>query len=369
MKVNRLLGHRVNPIGISCLFGLALFSSTSLIAQGKQNNQTDSFLPEQVHAVSTVPSNGDLNPYGVAFVPHAFPAGIAKPGDILVSNFNNSQNVQGTGSTIVDIPSSGPTSVFFQGNAPLGLTTALNILKKGLVLVGSFPSLDGTCANAGNGSIVVINSKGQAVQTLVDKDFINGPWNSALFDQGDKAKLFLANALTGAIVRFDLSVSSNAVTVKQKTTIASGYQHECDLVTFVDAPTGLVYDAKQDVLYVASTMDNEIFVIPKAGSRKSDAGRGIPVYSSIEHLHGPLAMMRAPNGHFVVSNNDAINPDPNHVSALTEFTRQGKFIKEITVDSNPGGAFGLNVATSHDRFHFAAVDDNQNLLLIWTLPN
>jgi hypothetical protein len=38
---------------------------------------------------STVPANGDLNPYGVAFVPPGFPKGGAiAPGDILVSNFN-----------------------------------------------------------------------------------------------------------------------------------------------------------------------------------------------------------------------------------------------------------------------------------------
>jgi hypothetical protein len=39
-------------------------------------------------SVSTVPSNGDLNPYGVAFIPHGFPAGGSlNAGDIIVSNF------------------------------------------------------------------------------------------------------------------------------------------------------------------------------------------------------------------------------------------------------------------------------------------
>ncbi|HMB03140.1 MAG TPA: hypothetical protein VKP69_05285, partial [Isosphaeraceae bacterium] len=39
--------------------------------------------------VSTVPTNGDTNPYGVAFVPNGFPSGgKLNPGDILVSNFN-----------------------------------------------------------------------------------------------------------------------------------------------------------------------------------------------------------------------------------------------------------------------------------------
>src|ERR1700722_20706926 len=37
--------------------------------------QEEPFLPGPVRVVSTVPANGDLNPYGVAFVPSVFPAG------------------------------------------------------------------------------------------------------------------------------------------------------------------------------------------------------------------------------------------------------------------------------------------------------
>src|SRR5262249_43014182 len=61
-------------------------------------------------SLTTIPPNGDLNPYGVAFVPQGFPSGGAlTPGDVLVSNFNNGLplNQQGTGSTIVDISPSG----------------------------------------------------------------------------------------------------------------------------------------------------------------------------------------------------------------------------------------------------------------------
>lgn len=66
--------------------------------------------------VSTVPHNGDQNPYGVAFVPEGFPGGgPLETGDILVSNFNNSQNQQGTGTTIVKITPAGNVSVFFHG--------------------------------------------------------------------------------------------------------------------------------------------------------------------------------------------------------------------------------------------------------------
>ena len=78
-------------------------------------------------------------------------------------------------------------------------------------------------------------------------------------------------------------------------------------------------------------------------------------------------MIQAPNGHLVVSNNDVVNSDPNQPSELVEFTKRGQFVKQISVDPVQGGSFGLAVATSGDVAQFAAVDDNQSILLIWTL--
>src|ERR1700722_16876992 len=71
------------------------------------------FLPLQV---STIPGNGDVNPYGLAFVPFGFPSsGALNTGQILVSNFNNT-TTQGLGTTIVSInPTGGNTALFFQG--------------------------------------------------------------------------------------------------------------------------------------------------------------------------------------------------------------------------------------------------------------
>ena len=47
---------------------------------------------------STVPANGDVNPYGIAVVPVTTGALVAN--SVLVSNFNNSANLQGTGTTM-----------------------------------------------------------------------------------------------------------------------------------------------------------------------------------------------------------------------------------------------------------------------------
>jgi hypothetical protein len=333
-------------------------------------NDDHPYLPGPTRVVSTVPANGDINPYGVAFVPLGFPSGgLINPGDVLVSNFNASSNLQGSGTTIVDVPVNAPTTVFFQGIAPLGLSTALNVLKKGFVLVGNFPSPDGTCGSAATGSILILDKNANVVSTISDST-VQGPWDSALFDQGGSAKFFVANALSGAVVRYDLDVDTSGVTVKKATQIASGYLHNCDPVTFVDAPTGLVYDQVRDVLYVASTADNAVFAVYDAGDRKHDGGTGSLIYKDNKHLHGALGMAMAPNGHLLVTNNDAINPDPAQPSELVEFTIQGKFVKQISLDPSPGGSFGLAVENDgYNTSRLAAVDDSVNLFLIWTLRN
>src|SRR6201985_1296121 len=48
---------------------------------------------------STVPANGDVNPYGVAVIPRS--TGPLGRDNVLVSNFNNKANVQDTGTTIL----------------------------------------------------------------------------------------------------------------------------------------------------------------------------------------------------------------------------------------------------------------------------
>ena len=48
-----------------------------------------------------MPANGDVNPYGIATVPRS--TGALVGGDTLVSNFNAKSNLQGTGTTIVEL--------------------------------------------------------------------------------------------------------------------------------------------------------------------------------------------------------------------------------------------------------------------------
>jgi hypothetical protein len=328
----------------------------------------DAFLPSPVRSVSTIPANGDVNPYGVAFVPDNFQTGSGplKHGDILVSNYNNSANQQGTGTTIVRISKSGPATTFFQGKAPLGLSTALETLQFGFIVVGNAPTEKGTAATAGPGSLLVINNQGKLIQTFTSAA-IQGPWDMALVDGGDSAIAFVSNALTGTVIRLDFKVSSTGLTLLSTKTIASGYVHRGDPVTLFVSPAGLVYDGRRNVLYVASSGDNAVFAVRNAADRQTDDGLGSIIYQDNAHLHGALAMTMAPNGHLLVSNSDGINPNANEPSEIVEFTTDGVFVKQLSVDPSPGGSFGLAVRTTADTAIFAAVDDNTNSLLIWTL--
>jgi DNA-binding beta-propeller fold protein YncE len=337
--------------------------------------------PSPTFSDSAVPPNGDVNPYGVAFVPQGFPrSGPLRPGDIIVSNFNNSGNLQGTGTTIVLVNNGAAPTVFFQGEQGLGLTTALGILSPGFVLVGNLPSLDGSgmCIaesgpeqNVGQGGLLVIDKNGNLVKTLTSATLLNGPWDLTVKEDGRHAQVFVANALSGTVTRLDLRVTTKAaaddVVMEKATQIASGYGHRCDPAAFVVGPTGVALDEKKDILYVSSTVDNTIFAISNASDRTSDAGMGGPVVQDQVHLHGPLGLVLAPNGDLLSTQSDAINPDPNQLSEVVEFTAAGEFVAQFQVDPNAGSAFGIALRSHGNGFVFATVDDTTAVLDIWAV--
>jgi uncharacterized protein (TIGR03118 family) len=325
-------------------------------------------------SVTTVPSNGDVNPYGVAFVPFNFPSGGAiNPGDILVSNFNNSSNQQGTGTTIVRITPSGSQSVFFQGPSTpgeVGLTTALGVLSHGFVIVGSVPATYdsmGNLVSIGQGSLMILDRNGNVVSTLTNSELLDGPWDLTINDQGAAAQVFVSNVLSGTVTRIDLGYGQNGdPVVRSMTQIASGYVARTDPAALVVGPTGLAYNRQSDTLYVASTGDNAIFAISNAAFGTSDMGMGRLLYADNAHLRGPLGLVLAPNGDLITSNGDAVNPDPNQASELVEFTPSGRFVGEFSIDPAQGGAFGIAVTNFNGILRLAAVEDITNSVDVWT---
>jgi len=350
------------------LLVLLVVGSVSLTALGDDRK----FLPHQIVS-STVPASGDQNPYGVAFVPKEFPdGGTIAPGDVLVSNFNNGMNFQGTGTTIISLVPNGTiapnasATVFFQSSLA-GLTTALGILKKGFILVGNVPTTDGTIATISNGALQVVDRNGNLLEPLVDSTFLDSPWDLTIDDEGDFAHVFVSNVLSGTVSRLDITVGSANITVVNKVQIAKNYGHQPNLAALVLGPTGLAYDRQTDVLYVASTDDNEIFAIPNAAHATGAISKGTVVFSD-PHLRGPLALIFAPNGHLLTANGDAVNIDATHPSEIVEFTKEGKFVAEFDVDAAEGGAFGIAAARFTEfGFNLAAVDDVPSTITVYSL--
>ncbi len=84
------------------------------------------------------------------------------------------------------------------------------------------------------------------------------------------------------------------------------------------------------------------------------------------HLHGPLALALAPNGHLLTANGDAVNEDDSHVSYYVEFTKTGQFVAWFQIDPVIGSVFGLAVEATDGQVLFAAVDDNTSMLEEWS---
>jgi hypothetical protein len=327
----------------------------------------DAFLARTINS-STIPANGDVNPYGVAFVPDGFASGgKVAPGDILVTNFNNGANLQGTGTTIVQLHPEGPLAppgealTFFSSTQP-GLSTAIGALRAGFVLVGNVPTTDGTSATIGAGSLQLIDRHGKWLATWTDAKLLDGPWDLTVDDHGSWARVFVSNVLNGTVTRLVLGLSESKVTIESKVSIAKGYTHMPNDAALVLGPTGLAYDAERDILYVASTADNEIFAIDGAATRPSPEIRGRLVFAGAQ-LRGPLALRFAPNHHLLAANGDAVNADVLHPSEIVEFTEDGEFVREYNVDASQGGAFGLDTLR-HGPFNYAVIDDVTNNLTV-----
>jgi len=325
---------------------------------------------------STVPANGDINPYGIVTVPTSL--GKLKAGEMLISNFNApesaKENGQGTGKTIVQVSPAGKVSLFanidaktLPGPCPggVGLTTALNVLPGGYVVVGSLPTTNGKTATAKYGCLIVLDSEGKAVETIASKN-IQGPWDSTAKSEGSKTSLFVSNALNGGaakgkktidnstVLRIELESGENQTPkVLNETVIANGIPWINSAEALVLGPTGLAL-ASNGTLYVASTEDNKILAVSQAMTRTTPAAKGGTVLTEGGHLKEPLGMVLAPNGNIVTSNGGDGN--------MVETTPAGHQVAVQTADKKTGAGslFGLVIAPDGKGIYF--VDDGENTL-------
>jgi len=371
-RSRRLVLAAIGMVGCLSITAVAL----PLVAGASAHGSTSflSHFSTVTNVASTVPANGDVNPYGITVVPQSM--GKLVRGDTLVSNFNNSANLQGTGTTIVEIAPSGAVTTFTQLNGALpgacpggvGLSTALTTLPGGWVVVGSLPTSDGTSATAQAGCLIVLNSAGMPVETWSGGN-INGPWDLTAISGDDGAQIFVSNVLNGTVahspstvnqgtvVRLDVRLSrDNPPRLVGSTVIANGFAERTDPAALVVGPTGLAL-GHEGQLYVADTVNNRIAVIPFALRRWAPVIGGGFTVSSGGSLNGPLGLALAPNGNIL-----SVNAGDGNIVETTPFGRQ---VASPQID--PAGAggdlFGLTLAPNGHGVLF--VDDGDNTLKLF----
>jgi sugar lactone lactonase YvrE len=350
---------------------IALFVIAAATSALAQNNALIGRLNTVTAVSSTIPANGDVNPYGLVQVPVS--KGVLVKGNLLISNFNNSGNLQGTGTTIVQITPQGAQTQFAIINAAdidcpggVGLTTALVALRSGFVVVGSLPTTDGTSATIGAGCLIVLDWNGKVVETITGHH-LNGPWDMTAFDKDHTVALFVTNVLNGTVeaggnvvnegevVRLRLDVSGSKPQVVDSTVIGSQFPERTDPAALVIGPTGVAFDNARGVLYVADSLGNRIAAIPNALSRTDSAGTGQTTVSG-GALNDPLGLTILPNNHLIAANGgdgNLVEVDP----------RKGVQLASKLVDNtgNPPGSgalFGLTAFANNVYF----VDDASNTL-------
>jgi len=352
---------------------------------------------------STVPGNGDLNPYGVAQVKRT--VGSLQAGHILVSNFNDSGNFQGTGTTIVDIGPDGSMTQFaaldpahLPDSCPggIGLTTALVVLKQGWVIVGSLPTANKGTVFTGPGCLIVLDSAGTPVETFYGS-LINGPWDMTALDGDHDAKLFVTNVLNGTVAAGGAVVHGGTVTrlnlklsaagkpaLESITTIGSGFPERTDPAALVIGPTGVGLrascagdpddcahhddgdrerddgdhdrdDQDSSLLYVADTVSNRVAVIDRALTRTTSAGIGRTL-SSGGSLNGPLGLVVTTHGTVLTVNSGD--------GFITEISPHGPQVAKFQLDNtgSPPGAGALFGLAFDPAAGVYFVDDASNTL-------
>ncbi len=336
---------------------------------------------------STITDNGDENPYAVVVVPHDM--GTLKQNDVLVDNFNNISNLQGTGTSIVRYrPGTGNTRLFAQlpqhlAECPggVGLSTAMAILNSGWIIVGSTPSSDGTTATKGDGCLLVFDASGKLVETWADKN-INDPWgNISWHEQGNQATLFISMAGFGlpgpdvldpathlpvikhqaTVLRLDLNIlNGKPPTIAKETVIGEHYAQRADRDNFLFGPTGTAL-GNDDTLYVTDGLENAIYAIDHASTRTGaqDTGR---MLTQNGLLAWPLAMVITPQNHLIVLNGK--NGQAVEVDASNGQQIYAHWLNADQAQSPPGNGDLFGAALTPDGKGLYYVEDDINALAI-----
>lgn len=356
---NNALGH---PAGQS-----AVVDSYNSAADSDLDHDTAISDLQQLDDITTIgstidPVNGDQNPYGLDIAKAT--SGKLEAGDLVVCNFNDAANVQGTGTTIIALhPKAGSSPRRIAQSASLNGCDALALS----------PVSIWAAAFAANDNPIV--SPGGVVLTTLSSGPFHGPFGQAFAPHAGPfgvAAFYESNAGDGSIVRIDIHQNGTF----GFDVIATGFPVNHGAPGGILGPSGLQYDAAHDRLYIVEGTDNSLIAFCGVSTI---AAHGITVIGNnfggpfghrarLIHagppLNGPISSALLPDGHLVVGN----TLDPAGKNLMVEIAPNGHVLNVKNVDTGAAGAIFGMVASGHDvsdlKLYFN--DDNANAVEVLT---
>jgi hypothetical protein len=317
-------------------------------------------LTKQTVIGSTIdPKLHQLNPYGLTVAPKT--VGDLTAGDLVVCNFNDSKNVQGTGYTIVALhPAPGSKPSLISDNSTLVGCAALALDPGDNIWAAAFSSDDNP----------VISPSGKLEVNIKGKIF-DHPWGQIYAQPKSGAAAFYeSNAADGTVVRINLG-SKFTYDV-----IAKGFAVNHGKPGSIFAPAGLAYEPTGDILYVTDGTNNTVVAfenvtkIPAGGITVGADGKTFSgpdakdahLIFAGKPLDGPISTALFFNGNIVVGNTG----NPNGENLVVELSPSGKVLDVANVDKGSAGAiFGMvATGTNADNTKLYFNDDNDNNLQV-----
>ncbi len=231
--------------------------------QAASNPQADTSilkkLKKQLVIGSTIsPKLKQLNPYGLTVAPST--NGAFTAGDLVVCNFNDKGNVQGTGYTIVALhptPGSSPRSVS-EDKLLLGCD-ALALTAGDVIFAAAFAANDNP----------FLSDTGKLIANMKGVPFDHPFGQVYAQPTSGNAVIYESNAGNGTIVRVNLS---STITFD---VIAKGFAVNHGKPGGIFGPSGLAYNPTGDILYVVDGKSNTVVSFIEC-ERDSDRRRHRP---------------------------------------------------------------------------------------------
>lgn len=326
---------------------------------------------EQLHQISVVASTIDSarldqNPYGLVIVPkNAATTGSLLPGDLLVSNINNANNVMGLGTTVELIRPSDKhpaPKTFFDGAAsPIAMVLNANATN---VWIANF----GVDQNGLTGNVQVLNNKGVLfAHGNIDDPRLQGSWGQGFNGQALGGTVppafFDTNVLTGAVYRLQHFVATPAGPDFAGATITEIAQlgHSGTTINNVVGPQGMAWSKIDDTLFIADPVNNRIVAVPHSttttGGNVYTVFQGRPLNQpagiALNPINGDLLVVNQGDNKLIELARKEGDDDDWHVIATRLLD------KSKVVNGNGSALFGL-AATTDASGNLAVYFTNDN---------